>query len=96
MISNSQDLSLLTRKELEMHYSHLKKDYENLRLENIDLKNTKTRQLDEIISLRTALSDLKTRYNDLYRYVFAADRDWLDRIFGKTSWIYNKRHHIQR
>ena len=96
MINSSQDLSKLNRKELELEYNMLRKNYEELRVEAVGLRNDKTRQLDEIISLRTDLFAWKTKYNDLYRYVFGEKRDWLDKIFGKTCWIYNKRHHIQR
>lgn len=81
---------------METELRALRRKCEEQRLEIVDLKNTKTRQLDEIISLNTALSQKKTEYNDLYRYVFGEKRDWLDKIFGKTCWIYNKRHHIQR
>ena len=90
------DLSYLTRHEMEAELRTLRRKCEEQRLEIVDLKNTKSRQLDEIISLRTELSHKKTEYNDLFRYVFGEKRDWLDKIFGKTCWIYNKRHHIQR
>lgn len=96
MINSSEDVKNLTRQELEMHYNDLRKKYEEQRIKIVGLENDKTRLVDRVVELNTALSHKKTEYNDLYRYVFGEKRDWLDRIFGKTCWIYNKRHHIQR